>query len=70
MAKITAEQLENMENWVRFGNKLGWVFRHGTEDYAVFKLSNGSDYRVDKCMYQDIRATWRDQDKPKLEVAG
>ena len=76
MAKITAEQRLDLRKWEGFAERMKWELgpvELGTptqEPYGLFKRSDGYATRLTLTERQDIEATWREQDKPKLEVAG
>ena len=71
MAKITAEQLKQAQRWESFAQKLGWSLVSCDHDWAKFNVKGDNGLLLSVTlqieMRRDIEATWRDQDKPKLE---
>ncbi len=82
MARISKGDLEIGQGWVKFFNRLAWEFYDfdpvdGTARRDTGSRRTGKDGKTVPILKEittgerhDIEATWRDQDKPKLEVAG
>ncbi len=73
MAKITAEQRAELDNWTTFAARMQWklgdveIGTPSKEAYAEFTRKDGHQSRLTLTERQDIERAWHVAGQPKLE---